>query len=70
MKQYKKNISSKYISNTMCYCPNVPSESESEEYDNENNSIIRGKWMMDGAATLEEAIVKLNNFIRYSPPSR
>jgi hypothetical protein len=34
-------------------------------YDPENNGSIRGKWQMDGAETLDEAIVKLQDLIAY-----
>ena len=40
-------------------------EEEEEEYDHENNGTIRGKWQMDGAETLDEAIVLLQDLIAY-----
>ena len=52
-------------------CRHVPidaveeEEEEDEEYDHENNGTIRGKWQMDGAETLDEAIVLLQNLIAY-----
>ncbi len=42
------------------------SEEEEEEDEEEDDSpIIRAKWSMDGASTLDEAIEKLNEFIEY-----
>ena len=59
----------------MCVSPqyvdemyNSDSEStlESEaDYDDENNSIIRAKWQMDGSKNLDECIEKLQNYIEY-----
>jgi len=47
-----------------CTIPQPPNESDSES--SEDNSItIRGKWQMDGAKTIDEAIVKLHEFIDY-----
>ena len=40
-------------------------EDENESYDSEDNVPIRAKWQMDGATTLDEAIVKLQNFIEH-----
>lgn len=41
-----------------------PSETESEDYDNDD-IIIRAKWTMDGATTIDEAIEKLDGYIEY-----
>ena len=48
----------------------VSSETDSEydegsDPDDENHSIIRAKWQMDGATTLDECVTKLLNFIEY-----
>jgi hypothetical protein len=40
------------------------SEAESSESE-EENMIIRAKWTIDGAATIDEAIEKLNDFIEH-----
>ena len=37
--------------------------SDSDESNDENSSIIRAKWSIDGAKTLDEVIEKLHNFI-------
>lgn len=42
--------------------PETGSEDQSEE---EENICIRAKWSMDDASTIDEAIVKLNEFIEY-----
>ena len=40
-------------------------KNESDEYDEEDEIILRAKWCLDGASTIDEAIAKLNGFIRY-----
>ena len=40
-------------------------DEDNESYDSEDNVPIRAKWQMDGATTLDEAIVKLQNFIEH-----
>ena len=40
-------------------------DEENESYDSEDNVPIRAKSQMDGAKTLDEAIVKLQNFIEH-----
>lgn len=42
--------------------PETFTEDESEE---EENICIRAKWSIDDASTIDEAIVKLNEFIEY-----
>jgi hypothetical protein len=39
--------------------------SEEEEEDDENLRIIRAKWVMDGARTLEEAALRLERYAAY-----
>lgn len=36
-------------------CPDFAGEEFEEEYDDENEQIVRAKWSMDGAKTLSEA---------------
>jgi len=38
---------------------------EDEDEEEDEDYIIRAKWQMDGAATLDEAIEKLRDFIEY-----
>lgn len=38
---------------------------ESESFDEENTSIIRAKWMFDGAKTIDECIEKCLKYIEY-----
>jgi len=40
-------------------------EEEDEDYEEEDEEIIRGKWCMDGAKTIDEAIEKLHEMIEY-----
>ena len=40
-------------------------EESASESEHEHDEIIRAKWQMDGASSLEEAVVKLENFIKY-----
>jgi hypothetical protein len=42
----------------------VISDTESD-YDDENHSIIRAKWQMDGSNTLDECVEKLQYFIEH-----
>ena len=42
---------------------NCCDEETSDDYDEENNTIIRGKWMFDGCKTIEEMIDALNGQI-------
>ena len=36
-----------------------------DEFEDENNDIIRAKWVMDGATTLAEAADRLEGFAKY-----
>jgi len=38
---------------------------ESEPSEEEENICIRAKWSMDNASTIDEAVIKLNDFIEY-----
>ena len=38
---------------------------EEPEDEGEHDSVIRAKWQMDGAKTLDEAVEKLEGFIKY-----
>lgn len=52
----------------MCAVPYCERDSESEhedEWDDKTNSIIRAKWCMDSAKTLDECIEKLHAYISY-----
>jgi hypothetical protein len=40
-------------------------ESEGSDWNDENHSIIRAKWQMDGAKTLDECIEYLKSFIAF-----
>jgi len=44
----------------------VESDSESDDHEEEEDDmVIRAKWQMDGATTLDEAVQKLEGFIAY-----
>lgn len=45
-------------------CQLSPSSSESDESD-DHSEILRAKWCLDDAATLDECVLKLENFIKY-----
>ncbi len=45
-------------------CESEPEEEEEDDYD-DDAPIIRCKWQMDGASTLDEAIEKMYEFIEY-----
>ena len=46
--------------------PETGSEDHSEDQSEEEENIcIRAKWSIDDASTIDEAIVKLNEFIEY-----
>jgi hypothetical protein len=44
--------------------PETFTESEPSEVE-EENICIRAKWSMDDASTIDEAVIKLNEFIEY-----
>jgi len=45
--------------------PETFTESEPSEEEEEENICIRAKWSMDDASTIDEAVIKLNEFIEY-----
>jgi len=40
-------------------------ESEDDEWNEDNNMTLRAKWALDGASSIDECIEKLNHFIEY-----
>ncbi len=39
--------------------------SQEEEYDDENEMVLRAKWSIDNATTLDEVVEHLQSFIEY-----
>ena len=48
-----------------CVVDDCCNSTSSEDFDDENNSVLRGKWIYDGSNTIDEMIECLQNEIRF-----